>query len=436
MNGNISKRKAFYIALSVLVAAVIWIFVDLVGTTDGTPRVIEKQVKDVPITYVGEDILESRGLMLLEDETARTVDLNLTGTRADIAWLDVSAIKVRLSLTDITETGERTLGVSVYFSDKRGFNHESTVKAKPVMVSVNIGELDTKEIDVKCEIVGSVAQGFTAGQLQMSRTTMEIRGQTEDIAPVSYAKVVLNLDNAESTVVQDLAYEYYDANAQPLDSRGIYSSVETIQVTLPVTVTKELRLVMNFIQSPGASRKNIDYDINPKTVMVSGDAALLKDMESIVLDDLDLASLTGPITYSYPITVPEGCENLSGVTRAELKISFKDMVREDRTTTNFIFENLPEGKHCEILTAEMTVSIFGTSADVAAVTGENIQVAADLSGFGSANGSYTVPAEIRVRSGGDVGVSGTYQVRVTISEPPEETPPEGDAPAEPAGPAE
>ena len=264
----------------------------------------------------------------------------------------------------------------------------------------------------------------------MSQTTMEIRGQAEAIDPVAYAKVVLNLDDAESTVTQELPIQYYDADDQLLESTGIRSTDgDTIQVTLPVTVVKELRLTLDLIQSPGASRNNVDCQIVPETITVSGDAALLNDMESIVLDEFDLLTLNGTGTYIYPITVPEGCENLSGVTRATVTLSFRDMVREERTTTNFIFRNLPEGKRCSILTEELTVSIFGTSPDVAAVTGEDIQVVADLSDFGSANGSYTVPAEIQVQTGGDIGVAGTYQVRVVISELEDEGPP-AEAPSE------
>ena len=45
------------------------------------------------------------------------------------------------------------------------------------------------------------------------------------------------------------------------------------------------------------------------------------------------------------------------------------------------------------------VQIFGTAADVAAVTGGDLTVVADLSDFGSALGTYTVPATIENSSG-------------------------------------
>ena len=148
-----------------------------------------------------------------------------------------------------------------------------------------------------------------------------------------------------------------------------------------------------------------------------------------LLGFLNLAELGSTTNYSYAIPIPEGCENLSGVTRPTLRISFKDMQRTTVTATNFILENAPEDRTVDLLTEQLAVSIFGTSGDVGAITSDNILVTVDLADFGSAVGTYTVPAEVTV-VGHDVGVSGgTYQVRVTISEQTSDQPAEPDTPA-------
>ena len=61
------------------------------------------------------------------------------------------------------------------------------------------------------------------------------------------------------------------------------------------------------------------WRIAPATILVSGPAEVLNGMDSIVLDEFDLASLGSTTNYSYAIPIPEGCENLSGVTRATLR---------------------------------------------------------------------------------------------------------------------
>lgn len=262
-------------------------------------------------------------------------------------------------------------------------------------------------------------KGIPPGQIQLSHTTLDIEGQPEDIDPVSYAKVTFDIGtDAEETVSQELSIQFYDENDNLLESTGIHPEAETIQATLPVFVTKELWLKMDFTSAPGARERNVNCEIRPATITVSGDAGLLRDVDSITLDTFDLLKLVeGGGTYVYPITVPEGCQNLSGVTRATVQLSFKDMTSASVTTDRFRYENVPDGKAVDILTEEMTVQIFGTAADVAAVTGGDLTVVADLSDFGSALGTYTVPATIENSSGVDIGISGSYEVQVTIREP-------------------
>ncbi len=416
MENKERQRKALYIVLSILVAAAIWVMVDV---SNGT--IVEKTYT-VPINYLGTSTLTDRGLMLLEGEgdTATDTEVTLTvqGTRWNIAKLDKDEILVQADLSDITEAGVQRVSPNVFYpSALRG--KITTTSTSSYMVQVNIGELDRKTIDVRCEQIGTVAEGYSGGELQISPATLEIRGQEEDIAPVSYAKVVLEYDNATETITQMLDYQFYDENDQLVDGTNIQADAEQIQVTLPIIVTKELQLRVDFEQHPGARLSNVTYRIEPSTITVSGDAGVLRDVDSITLgsEAFDLLSLldSGTATYSYPITVPEGCTNLSGVTRATLQISFNDMTSAQVTTQNFTLSNYPQGKTTEILTSELTVTAFGTSADVAAVTGDDVEVTVDLSELSSATGSYTVPAQVKV-NGVDVGVSGNYVVQVTIRE--------------------
>ena len=157
------------------------------------------------------------------------------------------------------------------------------------------------------------------------------------------------------------------------------------------------------------------HEGEPESIMVSGEASLLSGVDRLVLDSFDLSQLGGSEVYHYVIQLPEGCSNLSGVTRATLTISFIDLTQDTRTATDFQAQNVPEGKTVTILTDELAVRIRGTSADVASVQDGDITVLADLQEISGASGTYTVPAEILINTGANVGVVGTYQVTVTIS---------------------
>lgn len=107
-------------------------------------------------------------------------------------------------------------------------------------------------------------------------------------------------------------------------------------------------------------------------------------------------------------------------------VSFKDISNFTVTTTNIGVENGPEDRIASILTGEMAVTLRGTTGDLATITPDKVRVVGDLTDVSSADGSYTVPATVYVDTDRDVGVLGTYQIQVTISQAdhPEDTNPE------------
>lgn len=414
-NRKWSKRKVLHIILSILIACAIWIYVDSADNPEGSEKT--KVISDIPIEYAGKDTtLADRGLMLLPD-SEQTITLEIKARRRVLARLDPSKIRIQADLSDITSTGTQSVSYTIYYPDGITRNSITILNASSYTAQVEIGELYSRSVDIRCALEGSVAQGYIAGELQFQPETLEIRGPQEEVDKVSYAKVTLSVENATQTVSQTLDYQLYDeADRLIQDTGDLHATADHIQVTLPVNVEKELPLKVNFIEADGARVGNLEYTITPASIMVSGAAELLKDMDSITLDDFELADFSGPTTYRYTIAVPEGCENLSGTTRATMTVKFKDMASSTVNAVRFECENVPAGKTVTVLTTELPVSLRGTAADVASVTSEDVTVVADLTDVTAASGSYTVPVRVVIGNSVDVGVRGEYQVRVTISE--------------------
>ena len=431
-NEKMNKRKAFYILLAILISAAIWYFVDEFGNGGG-PYLVEQKVTDIPIEYISEDTLTDRGLMLLQDGTSQTIDLTFRGARRVVTRLDRSKIRVTVDLSSVSRAGVQGIGTSLSFTDRKfSLNNNVTIMDRSFYnATVNISELNSNTVDVRCELVGNVAESYSAGEIQLSQDTLEIRGLAKDINPVSYAKVVLDIGkNAVETVSKDLPIQFYDRYDNLIENENIYPTVDTIQATLPVFVTKELTLVVDFKEAPGARKSNLDAPITPATITVSGDAGKLKNVDTIVLGEFDLLDLLKEgvssesyATYSYPIIIPEGCQKLSGVTRASMQIKFNDLATSEVTATQMQYAALPEGKEAQILTEELLVTVFGTAANVANITTENLIVTADLTDYSAASGTYTVPATVSVKGNSDIGILGKYQVQVTIRESAAEEPP-------------
>ena len=410
MNSD-KRRNSFYLVISILVALGIWVYVDI--TQDITAS---KEVSNIPVEFQGEDTtLAERGLMLLPDSET-TINLKLEGAKSILAQLDTAKLRVQADLSAVTETGIQTVPCRVIYPEyKFSSRLTATTPTNSFNITIDVGELYSREVEIRCDIQGTVAEGYIAGEPQFTPEKLELRGPQEEVDAVSYAKVSLNIEDATETVDQALPYVLYNEAGEPISGGDNHAVQDEIRVVLPVDVVKELPLEIDFQEFPGLSKNNVSYRIEPASIVVSGEASLLNDVDRLVLDSFDLSQLGGNEVYHYVIQLPEGCTNLSGVTRATLTISFIDLVQDTRTATEFQAENVPEGKSVTILTDELTVRIQGTAADVAAVRDRDITVRADLQEVSAASGTYTVPAEILISTGGDVGVVGTYQVTVILS---------------------
>ena len=410
-----NPRNILYLVLSIVIAAGIWYYVD-----EFNGRVVTQTVTGIPIEYINQDALADNGLMLAEGEdsgTSTTIDIIFKGNRRHIVQLDRSKIRVTANLASITEAGVQSVKPDLTYTDRKFNSGNTSVEEQSLyMATVNICELSHKEVELRCELTGNVAEGYSAGKDQLSQTAIEVRGQEDDIAVISYAKVVFDVGkNAKETVTASLDYKFYDTEGHEVDASGVHAEAGQIQATLPVYVTKELKLEVDFQEAPGARLADMAGAIRPESIMVSGDASVLNGIDSIVLDSFDLSNVTKEsTTHSYAILVPDGCENLSGVTKATLEIGYPDKAIADVTTQNIQVVDPPSDRTVEILTTQLTVRIVGTETEVADVTGEDVTIVADLSDYAVASGTYMVPAQVEVD--GRVGVSGTYQVQIRIPE--------------------
>ena len=422
-------NRILYLLTALALALGIWFFVDLYGN-NGSAYLATMEIRDIPIEYLGKEQLADRGLMLLSDGTTESVDLTFEGPRLLVVQLDRATVRLTVDLTGITSAGTQTLRYNRAYLDSQGraslsANQKyaklsvSVSRNSVESASVNIGEMSHKEVDVRCELNGNVADGCSAGEIQLSQTTIDVQGQEEELQNVAYAKLSLNLgEDAMETVTQSLTCQLYDTSDEPVDMERFYLKTKQITATLPIYMTKELPLTVTFISGGKDSESDVSYTIRPETVTVTGEASALKDVEEINLGEMNLLNLIGSGSrtfHTYAIIVPEGCTNRSGISTATLEINFKDMVTRTVTTTHFLpGADVPAGKTVVFETESLDVLIYGPSQSVQNVTGDDIQVTPNLDDFPSASGSYSVPAEITVPGFRKIGVKGSYQIQVQI----------------------
>ena len=336
-NTNANKsRKAIRIVISILVAIALWVYVDR-----GLSVEVTMKVNNVPVEFSGEDTtLADKNLMLLSGYDT-TIDLVLKGPRSELFKLDKSKVRIVADTSSIQETGQQTLTYQVYYQDDIQRSKISVDHASAYSVTVTVGEMDSKTVPIHCDIVGSTATGFTAGELTLDPAELNLRGQRDDLLNIAYAKVTLDISGADRTVVKALEWELYDYNDIKIDNPAVRSKVKAVQATLPVKTSKTVGLVINFVPAAGSTMDTVQYTVSPDKVTLVGEKDVLDTINAIVLDTLYLQDLQPSQSLTYSVTAPEGTTLAENVGPVTVTIVVTGVTERSVSVTAFNCENVP-----------------------------------------------------------------------------------------------
>ncbi len=405
-------RKAFFITASIVMSFILWFYVN--NSAD-----VDVVINGIPVEFFNaESALANKGFVL-NSGSDTTEDLVLNMPRSMVYGFDTSRVRLVADLSSVNSTGTQTITYSIIYPPDTNTRQISVKSPSVRTVSVRIGELFRRsDVEIRCKLVGNVADGYVAGTVQILPETLEIWGQQSDLMKVSYAQVTLNIENARSTIVELLEYELYDHDDKLIENRSIHSSSNAVQVTMPVISATDIPLKVNFIEEPGVRLSSFDYSLDVESVTLSGDANLIAQTKEIELGSIRLSDITGEQTFTYGVPIPEGLTNLSGVTTAVLYIRNRDIETRDMTVTQFNYENFAASERVvEVVTSSLNVTLRGPKELIETLSSGDVTAVADLSDVNNASGTYTVPAIIRVNGDLDIGTAQAYQLTVRISRP-------------------
>ena len=185
--------------------------------------------------------------------------------------------------------------------------------------------------------------------------------------------------------------------------------------TQPVLKTKEVSLKVQLISGGGITSSDCTVSIDPASIKIAGDSRIIDDMNSIELGTIDLSSFNSGYEHTFAIELPEGVQNLTGVSEAKVTIEISGTHTKTFTTSNIACKGVTSGYRATIDTKEIEVTLRALSQDVLnRIKPEDITVVADLSDYGTMTGQIIVSARVTVSGHENVGAVGDVKVTVTI----------------------
>lgn len=419
MGKKILDSKILYIFLSVVLSISLWFYVT---TLDGNEE--NKQIRNIPITFTGEDILAERNLMITSSVPTASVTVK---AKPSVLWkLTEDSIRLTVNVSQITEASEYTLAYTAALPSGVSQNDVQFVSGQSGNVTFTVSRFISREVEIRGKFTGTVAEGHLAGdedEFIFAPKTITVSGQANQVNQVDHVLVSVGGENHNKNISGNYPYQLIGVSGEPLTDLEVECSEETIYATFPIYSTATIMLDVDFETGGGIGPEDIRYTLSSSHITVAGTKEAIAAVagQSISLATINLGDIKADSQLTFSIPLADELINLSGVTEVTVTIDLPtDLVSKTLNVTEFSFIETPEGWTAAAITQVLPVEVRGRAYLINLLTQNSVRVVADLSSVPAVAGQYTVPVKVYLNSIGsanDVGIMGTgFKITITLTE--------------------
>ena len=411
-----TKNKLGSILLALTIAFGLWLYVVTNVRVED-----ERTYHDIPVAFEGEIALEERGLMITHGTDA-TLDLRLYGARTNLNKLTSSNIIVKVNLARIYDVGQVEVDYDISYPGDVPSNAFTELSKNPSTITLVVEERIKKEIPVHVAYTGSVDADYLCDvdNVALSQPFINVVGPASVINEIEQAVIDIDLNERTETIVDEFPYTLCNADGEPVDAGMVVADTAQIHLELAIRRLKELPVTYTLTEGGGASADSVTITLDTPVIRISGSDMLLETMNEINLGVINLANIKEDTQLSYPISLPEGVSNLSGVDEIHVDVALKGLTTREFTVEDIRVTGVPSGMEYELVTKRLTVVLRGPTALINKMTAKDLIVTADLSG----KDVGTVMVNAGIDTIGDsydaVGALGTSSVSVILKEKTQE----------------
>lgn len=407
------KNKAVAFALSLLVSLGMWLYVVNYISPES-----EAMFYNIPVVFEGETVLNTERNLLITDISTTTVNMKLSGNRSDLNKLNSSNIIVKVDMSKIYDPGETQLLYSYSFPGDVSQSAVTVENKFPSTITITTDTKLTKDVPVKVVYSGSAPEGFISDteNAVLDRSYVTVTGPGSVVELIDHARIDVDLSAQSETISESFVYTLCDRDDQPVDAEQIVTDVGEIYLNLTIHRFQEAELMLNVTYGGGANATNTKITMTPEIIRISGSEKVLEALNDLVVGSVDLSAIEANTTMVFPIVLPEGVTNLSGVSEVSVSIAFDDLKTKKLTVSNIEVINVPEGMVYDLMNEVLDVTFRGDAALIKELDPDDISVVVDLSDKEA--GTFTVKATIQINNSklSAIGELGTYSVSLTLFE--------------------
>jgi YbbR domain-containing protein len=366
-----------------------------------TPLQNSKDKNNVTVTAkYNTDTFELSGL-------PATANITISGDASNVTSAANSKGYIVANLEGMTE-GQHEVKLTA-----EGFGDNVTVKIDPSNVIITLKKKTTRQFDLSYDFINQDKMDaiYSPGVPQFEYNKVNVRASKDTLDSIAFVKALIDVSGQTADFTQDAKLVAYDSSGNPVTADIVPN---TVKVTVPVTSPNKTVPIEVEVSGDCPDGKAIDsITTDQQTVTIYGTESVLGQIDKVVVT-LDATTISKDSTILRPITLPTGV-NSSNINQITMDVKVGDGVTStiDGVKINYKnnTNNYKASQPDNITTTSVTV--FGTQANVDAVTADSIYVYVDMTDAKPGLQNFTL--QVDQPAGGLVKyslVSNTYALNV------------------------
>lgn len=366
---------------SVLISIALW----LVAVNINDP--ISQRVYTVSVQLLNMSNLTNSGKYVEVLDNTDTVRVTVRASRSVFSDFSEKNIVATADVSKLTEDNLLPIEVT---SSKTGSKIES-IKADKEFVEVRVEDMMKLQKRISVEVLNEPAEGYMLGTLSTDQNAVIISGPESVVERIARTQVEINVDGATSDVNITLPVYLYDAEGRKIEDSRLSKSVNEVFTKAVVLQKKEVPIEYTVKGEPAEGYIFAgEFIKNPKTVVVAAKPSVLKNINSIVVEDaidIEGADANVETTIELKQYLPDGVVLADGNSNGNVSVT--TVIEEEKLRTfempikQIELSNVPDGYRAKVRGLEDTVmvKIIGLPSQVDAIREEDLKGSIDVTAY-------------------------------------------------------
>lgn len=290
MDKGLMQNKTFLKVISLIIAAIFWMYVIATQDPECTNR-----IEDVRIVCGLAQPQLNKGLSIIS-KSAESVSFTATGKRSLVTGVKGSYY-ANLNLDNIEQPGRYT--VTPQISKPGGVYIENI---QPASVEVYVDKYVSTLVPVNIKTENTLPDDYIIKNITASIEQTSVTAPSLELEQVAYAGISVDLSKIKNSEVLECTPEIYDKDGNSVEIEGMHIDTQTVKVSVDIQKVKKVKVV------PALSGELKGYKISttPEYVKISGEIDTLKDIGVISTSAIDAEKLKNETEVKTQLLVPSG----------------------------------------------------------------------------------------------------------------------------------